>query len=140
MSTNRAEAENGKDIPHKGRRLKLMESYGAFSDERLREVTEKIRGITSRPAPEPAFPHDDSPHPSDEPIGEPIDDTIHERIGEPIESPIESPIDNSTELSDVSPLETPDQIINDSPIETPIHLPIEAPNERAGHDAALLTE
>lgn len=140
MSTNRAEAENGKDIPHKGRRLKLMESYGAFSDERLREVTEKIRGITSRPAPEPVFPHDESPHPSDEPIGEPIDDTIYERIGEPIESPIESPIDNSTELANVSPLETPDQIINDSPIETPIHPPIEAPNEQAGHDAVLLTE
>jgi hypothetical protein len=140
MSTDKAEAEDGKDIPRKIRRLKLMESYGAFSDERLREVTEKIRGITSRPAHQPVFPHDDSLYPSDDRIGEPIDDTTDDRIGEPIESPIESPIDNSTELSDVSPLESPSQKINDSPIETTNHPPLELPNDRAGHDAVLLTE
>jgi transposase-like protein len=140
MSTDRAEAEDGKDIPRKVRRLKLMESYGAFSDERLREVTEKIRGISSHPAQQPVSPHDDFPHPSDDRIGEPIDDTIDDRIGEPIEPPIEPPIDNSTELSNVSPLETPSQTINDSPVETPNHSPIESFNDRAVHDAVLLTE
>ena len=69
MSTDRAEAENGEDIPRKGRRLRLMESYGAFSDERLREVTEKIRGITSRPADEPTSLDDDSAHPLGDRIG-----------------------------------------------------------------------
>ena len=33
MSADRAEVESGEDSPRKGRRLKLMESYGAFSDE-----------------------------------------------------------------------------------------------------------
>jgi hypothetical protein len=140
MSTDRAEAKNGEDTPRKGRRLKLMESYGAFSDERLREVTEKIRGITSRPADEPTLPDNDFAHSSDDQIGEPIDETIGDRIGDSIGTPIESPILKSNVSSNVSPIEPPVSTSNISPFEISIDSPIESPNGQAGYEAVLLTE
>jgi hypothetical protein len=136
MSTDRAEAENGEDIPRKGRRLRLMESYGAFSDERLREVTEKIRGITSRPADEPTSPDDDSVHP----LGDRIGETIGDSIDTPIESPIVSPIHNSDTSPNISPIESPTQSSNGSPFEISIDSPIDSPDDQAGHNAVLLTE
>ena len=81
MPTDRAEVKSGETSPRKGRRLKLMESYGAFSDERLQEVTEKIRDITSRQGHQPAGPHDDAAHSFGDRMGEPIDDSIGEPIG-----------------------------------------------------------
>ena len=140
MSTDRAEAENGEDIPRKGRRLRLMESYGAFSDERLKEVTEKIRGITSRPADEPTSPADDSAHPLGDRIGGPIDETIGDRIGDSIDTPIESPIHKSNTSSNTSPIESPIQSSNGSPFEISIDAPIDSPGNQAAYDAVLLTE
>jgi transposase-like protein len=136
MSTDRAEAKNGEDIPRKGRRLKLMESYGAFSDERLREVTEKIRGITSRPADEPTSPDNDSARPSGGRVGEPIDETI----GDSIDTPIESPIRKSIVSPNVSSVESPTRSPNSSPFEISIDSPIHSSDEQARYDAVLLTE
>ena len=47
MSTGEPKAERDEAKPRERRRLKLIESYGAFSDDRLQEVAQKIRGITS---------------------------------------------------------------------------------------------
>jgi hypothetical protein len=47
MSTGEPEAKRDETRPRERRRLKLIESYGAFSDDRLQEVAQKIRGITS---------------------------------------------------------------------------------------------
>ena len=47
MSTGEPEAKRNETRPRERRRLKLIESYGAFSDDRLQEVAQKIRGITS---------------------------------------------------------------------------------------------
>jgi hypothetical protein len=125
MCADRAEVESGEDSPPKGRRLKLMESYGAFSDERLREVTEKIRGITARPVHQPTPPHTDAAHPSGDRIGEPIDESIGAQIGVPIDSPIEPPIGSSPLSPTVSPYGSPDG----SPLERRIVL--------RGHKARL---
>src|SRR5687767_4112284 len=103
MPADRAEIESGENSPRKGRRLKLMESYGAFSDERLQEVTEKIRGITSRQVDQPTLPHDDIAHPLDDSIGEPISDSIGEPIGIPIRTSIGSTIESPHRSPDDSP-------------------------------------
>jgi len=47
MSTGEPETKRDETRPRERRRLKLIESYGAFSDDRLQEVAQKIRGITS---------------------------------------------------------------------------------------------
>ena len=47
MSTGEPKAARDEAKPRERRRLKLIESYGAFSDDRLQEVAQKIRGITS---------------------------------------------------------------------------------------------
>jgi hypothetical protein len=52
MAENQIEAEREEEKPQRKRRLTLMESYGAFSDDRLREVTEKIRDLTSPKSPQ----------------------------------------------------------------------------------------
>jgi hypothetical protein len=44
MSTGEPEAKRDETRPRERRRLKLIESYGAFSDDRLQEVAQKIRG------------------------------------------------------------------------------------------------
>jgi transposase-like protein len=140
MSADRAEVESGEDSPRKGRRLKLMESYGAFSDERLREVTEKIRGITARPVQQPTLPHADAAHPFGDRIGEsidePIGDPIGAQIGIPIDSPIEQPIGSPPPSPIVSPHGSPD----DSPFDLPIRSPVESPDGHTARDAVLLTE
>jgi hypothetical protein len=67
MPIDNVEAESSEERPRKRQRLRLIESYGAFSDDRLREVTEKIRDVTS------SQPHQSVPtdvH-SDEPFGDP---------------------------------------------------------------------
>jgi hypothetical protein len=117
-----------------------MESYGAFSDERLQEVTEKIRDITSRQGHQPAVPHDDAAPPFGERIGESIEESIGEpiggQIGVPIESPIEQPIGSPDRSSIGSPHRSPD----DSPFGLAIGSPIESPDDQAARDAVLLTE
>jgi transposase-like protein len=140
MPADRAEVESGENSPRKGRRLKLIESYGAFSDERLQEVTEKIRGITSRQVDQPTLPHDDAAHPLGDRIGDSIGEPIGDSMGIPIRSPIESPI----ESSHPSPIESPIESSHPSPIESPYqspnYSPIESADERRVHDAVLLTE
>jgi transposase-like protein len=140
MPADRAEIESGETSRRKGRRLKLMESYGAFSDERLQEVTEKIRDITSRRGDRPAVPHADTAQPFGDRIGDSIDDSIGEPIGRQIGVPIESPIDRSIGPSDRSPIGSPRRSSNDSPFESPISSPIESPDDHTGGDAVLLTE
>jgi transposase-like protein len=132
MPADRAEVKSGETSPRKGRRLKLMESYGAFSDERLQEVTEKIRDITSRQGHQPAVPHDDAAHSFGDRIGEPIGG----QIGVPIESPIEQPIVSPYR----SPIGSPHRSPNDSPVDLPIGSPIESPDDQAARDVILLTE
>jgi hypothetical protein len=140
MPTDRAEVESGETSRRKGRRLKLMESYGAFSDERLQEVTAKIRGITSRELDQPAVPHDDATHPFGDRIGEPIEDSIGEPIGGQIGVPIESPIEQPIVPPDQSPIDLPYHSLNDSPFGLAIGSPIESPDDYRRHDAVLLTE
>jgi transposase-like protein len=132
MFADRAEVENGEKNPSKRRRLKLIESYGAFSDERLQEVTEKIRGITSRQVHQPTLPTDDAAQPLGDPIGESIDASIGESIGLQIGVPIESPIQ--------TPIESPYRSPDGSPFETSLETPIGSPDERQAPDAVLLTE
>jgi transposase-like protein len=136
MPADRAEDESGENSPHKGRRLKLMESYGAFSDERLQEVTEKIRGITSRQVDQPTFPHDDAAHP----LGERIGESIGESIGTPIRPPIDSPIEQSIESSHLSPFGSPHQSPDYSSFESPVGSSIGSPDDHRADDAVLLTE
>src|SRR5215470_5186468 len=66
MSTGEPEAKRDETKPRERRRLKLIESYGAFSDDRLQEVAQKIRGITSDNDTQPTTMQGDAPLSSDE--------------------------------------------------------------------------
>jgi transposase-like protein len=140
MPADRAEVESGEPSRRKGRRLTLMESYGAFSDERLQEVTAKIRGITSREVDQPAALHDNAAHPSGDRIGESIEDSIGEpiggQIGVPIDSPIQQPISSPYQSPIGSPLLSP----NKSPLDLALGSPIESPDDCTARDTVLLTE
>jgi hypothetical protein len=61
MSTEEPEAKRDEAKPRERRRLKLIESYGAFSDDRLQEVAQKIRGITSDNDTQPTAPQGEVP-------------------------------------------------------------------------------
>src|SRR5215469_11516451 len=61
MSTGEPEAQRDDAKPRERRRLKLIESYGAFSDGRLQEVAQKIRGITSDNDTQPTTPKAEAP-------------------------------------------------------------------------------
>jgi len=61
MSTGEPKARGDESRPRERRRLRLIESYGAFSDDRLQEVAEKIRGITSDNDTQPTTLHGDTP-------------------------------------------------------------------------------
>src|SRR6266581_7139584 len=61
MSTGEPEAKRDEAKPRERRRLKLIESYGAFSDDRLQEVAQKIRGITSDNDLQPTAPKGEAP-------------------------------------------------------------------------------
>jgi predicted DNA-binding transcriptional regulator len=61
MSTGEPEAKRDELRPRERRRLKLIESYGAFSDDRLQEVAQKIRGITSDNDTQPTALQGDAP-------------------------------------------------------------------------------
>jgi transposase-like protein len=117
-----------------------MESYGAFSDERLREVTEKIRGITSPHVHQPASPDADLSHPFGDRIGESIDEPVGDSIGNQIGLPIESPIQTPVEPSYGSPIESPRRSPDGSPFETPLRSPTGSLDGRPTRDAVLLTE
>ena len=75
MSTGEPEAKHAEIRPRERRRLKLIESYGAFSDDRLQEVAQKIRGITSDNDTQPTALRGAAPPSSDE-ITESITESI----------------------------------------------------------------
>jgi len=111
MPENKLEAEREEEKPQRKRRLTLMESYGAFSDDRLREVTAKIRDLTS-PKPPEDLPSDLRPDPLGEPIGESTGDQIGESIGTPIQTVIEPPIYSPN----VTPIRSPHERSHESPL------------------------
>ena len=109
MPTDKVEAESSEEKPRKRQRLRLIESYGAFSDDRLREVTEKIRDVTSSQS------HQSVPieiHPN-EPFGDPS--------GEILDG-------TSPDVTDTA-IQPPNAIPSNSPDETSIHPPHESLNE-----------
>ena len=79
MSTGEPEAKRDEAKPRERRRLKLIESYGAFSDDRLQEVAQKIRGITSDNDTQPTTWPGDTPLSNGE-TTEPITQWITESI------------------------------------------------------------
>jgi len=132
MPTDKVEAESGEARPRKRQRLRLIESYGAFSDDRLREVTENIRDVTSSQS-SPSVP---SVIQADEPLGdpsaEPNDGSSTDLLGTPIRPPIDIPI----QPPDGSPNETPIQ----QSLESSIEAPHRAPNRDGSDHPVLLTE
>jgi len=61
MSIGEPEARRDASRPRERRRLKLIESYGAFSDDRLQQVAEKIREIASDNDTQPVALQGDTP-------------------------------------------------------------------------------
>src|SRR5712691_11319618 len=149
MSTGEPEAKRNEAKPRERRRLKLIESYGAFSDDRLLEVAQKIRGITSHNDPQRSTLQGDAPLSSGEitqsitqsitqcPLGE-VED-IKEGQGfentelisknPQIYPPSASPNGSSNESSNESPIESSNESPNESPIESPNESPNESPIE-----------
>jgi hypothetical protein len=140
MPENKLEAERDEEKPQRKRRLTLMESYGAFSDDRLREVTAKIRDLTA-PRPPQDIQSDDLQEPLGEPICEStlnrIGDPIGDSIGTPIQTSIQTPIGRPVYSSNVTPVESPHEVADDSPLgradysslRSPVHAPAESPND-----------
>ena len=115
MPIDNVEAESSEERPRKRQRLRLIDSYGAFSDDRLREVTEKIRDVTS------SQPHQSVPtdvH-ADEPLGDPSGELPNGASTDLANTPPRSPIDISNQVDDDSPNETSIQqsreLSNESP-------------------------
>jgi hypothetical protein len=132
MPIDKIEAESGEERPRKRQRLRLIESYGAFSDDRLREVTEKIRDVTSS-QPSQAVPMDMQPDtPSGDPSGEPsARANTNDR-----DTPIRSSIDTSNGSTD----ETPNRQFRESPDGSSIDAPDKATSRGSSDDPVLLTE
>jgi hypothetical protein len=89
MPIDKVEAESSEERPRKRQRLRLIESYGAFSDDRLREVTEKIRDVTSTQSYQ-SVPTDRH---VDEPLGDPSGGPHDARSTGEAPKPIPSPVD-----------------------------------------------
>src|SRR5215471_11733279 len=152
MSTGEPEAKRDEAKPRARRRLKLIESYGAFSDDRLQEVAQKIRGITSHNDPQPATLQEEVPLSSGAitesitesitqwitqcPLGE--TEAIKEQQGfenaeltgtsRPIFAPFASPNDSPNDSSNDSP-NTPNDSPNDSSNGSPDGSPDGSPND-----------
>jgi biotin operon repressor len=152
MSTGEPKAERDEAKPRERRRLKLIESYGAFSDDRLQEVAQKIRGITSDNDTQPTALQGGAP-PSSGEITEsitqcPLDETegVKEKKGfenaglistnphiftpfaSPDGSPNESP-DGSPDTPDGSPNESSSRSLYGSSDRSPNESPNGSPNE-----------
>ena len=156
MSTGEPKAARDEAKPRERRRLKLIESYGAFSDDRLQEVAQKIRGITSDNDLRPTALQGDAP-PSSGEITESITESITQcpsdetegvkekqgfenaglisknpRIHMPLASPGGSPngsSDGSPDTPDGSPNESPSGSPSGSPDGSPDGSPSASPNE-----------
>src|ERR1051325_11158404 len=161
MSTGEPEAKRDEVKPRERRRLKLIESYGAFSDDRLQEVAQKIRGITSHNDPQLATSQGEVPLSSGE-VTESITESITQWITQcPLDetegikekqgfenagltsanrqffTPVASPDGSPDESPNGSP-DTPDGSPNGSPNGLPLQLQLLPP---ASADAGvLLTE
>jgi hypothetical protein len=132
MPTDKVEAESGEARPRKRQRLRLIESYGAFSDDRLREVTEKIRDVTSSQSSQSVPPDMQADEPLGDPSSAPNDGSSTELLGISIRPPIDIPI----YPPDGSPNETPIQQSNEASIDAPYR----APNQDGSGNPVLLTE
>jgi hypothetical protein len=115
MPIDKVEAESSDERPRKRQRLRLIDSYGAFSDDRLREVTEKIRDVTSSQSHQPVPTDIHADEPFGDPSGEVSDGASTDLTG----TPIRSPIDISSHLPDGSPGGTSIQKPHESPNESP---------------------
>src|SRR5215475_8311857 len=136
MPTDKVEAESGEARTRKHQRLRLIESYGAFSDDRLREVTEKIRDVTASQT-SPSVPSNiQADEPLGDPSGEPNDGSSPGPLGTPIRPSIDIPI----HPPDRSPNETPIQKSHESSPESFIEAPQRAPNRDDSDHPVLLTE
>jgi hypothetical protein len=132
MPVDKVEAEGGEEKARKRQRLRLIESYGAFSDDRLREVQEKIRDVTSSQSSQsvPTDIHPDKP--SGDPSGEPSDGASTH----PLDPPMGSPMSISRYSPDGSPDENSIQQSSESADETSHG----ATGRDGSHDPVLLTE
>src|SRR5262245_14154977 len=140
MSTGEPEAKRDEAKPRERRRLKLIESYGAFSDDRLQEVAQTIRGISSHNEPQLATPQGEAPLSSDA-ITESITESITQWItqcplGETESIKERQDVENaeliSTNRQIFTPLASPDGSPNESPDgspDTPNGSPNESPDE-----------
>jgi len=136
MPIDKVEAESGEERPRKLQRLRLIESYGAFSDDRLREVTEKIRDVTSSQSSQ-SVPTDI--HPA-EPLGDPSDESDNGASTDPPDTPIQSTIDLSNDSSNESTNENSIQQSYELPHESSTEAPDRASNREWPDHPVLLTE
>ena len=136
MSTGEPEAKRDEAKPRERRRLKLIESYGAFSDDRLREVAQKIRGITSDNDPQLTTPKGEAPLSSGE-ITESITESITQWITQCPSGEVEGAKENqgvenarliSTNPQIATPNGSPDGSPDDSPNGSP-DSPDDSPND-----------
>src|SRR5215510_12761858 len=148
MSTGEPEAKRDEAKPRERRRLKLIESYGAFSDARLQEVAQKIRGITSDNDTQPTALRGDAPLSSDEitesitesvtqwitqcPLGETEDLKENQGVektkltgtNQQISTPFASPNGSSNGSSDGSPIGSSNESPNESPLQLQLLHPL----------------
>jgi hypothetical protein len=115
MPIDKVEAESSEERPRKRQRLRLIESYGAFSDDRLREVTEKIRDVTSSQSYQsvPTDMHIDEP--LGDPSGGPHDDRSTGLAVTPIPSPVEIPSYSSDDSPNETFIQQSHELSNESP-------------------------
>jgi hypothetical protein len=132
MPIDKVEADSDEERPRKRQRLRLIESYGAFSDDRLREVTEKIRDVTSSQSYQ-SVPTDIHP---DEPLGDPSDEPNGEASTDLLETPIRPPTDTSNDSSNERPIQQPHEI----PYESSIEASNRTTNQDGSNHPVLLTE
>src|SRR2546423_4689991 len=120
MSTGEPKAERDEAKPRERRRLKLIESYGAFSDDRLQEVAQKIRGITSDNDTQPTALQGGAPPSSGE-----ITESITESI-------TQCPLDETEGVKEKKGFENAGLISTNPHIFTPFASPGGSPNESPG--------
>jgi hypothetical protein len=115
MPIDKVEAESSEERPRKRQRLRLIDSYGAFSDDRLREVTEKIRDVTSS-QPYQSVPTDmHVDEPLDDPSGGPHDDRSTGLATTPIPSPVNIPNHSSDDSPNETFIQQSHELSNESP-------------------------
>jgi hypothetical protein len=136
MPMDKVEAESSEERPRKRQRLRLIESYGAFSDDRLREVTEKIRDVTSSQSPQSVPTDIQADEPFGDSSGEPSDGTSTDLLGISSQPPIDIP----SHIPDGSPNETPIQQSHESFNESSAEAPHRAPSRDGSDHPVLLTE